>query len=420
VSPEAPLPLEEQAPPSVTFASGGVSWTRVRTPRLLSRIAKVLYALSAVSALAIAYSEMALFAIFGGIGMLAWPLFIVSYILSLTQTTAAGGLEVSRSELVVLSPDRRKRRVIPIAKVAGALVVHREVFGAYVPTVEIELTNGDLLTARLPDPRSADAVVTALGFGAGGKRVHASLAKPTRRLLNPLLGFVAYIVSMVALLGGSSHGGSFEQAYAAYPIVALLLYAGLKRLLRAPEVTVGEDGVLLKRRFGTRFLPRSEIFFASAAGSSFVIERRGGERVVLGGVALDLARRQAVARVIEERLTPSKTTADRFTHYDRGGRLLAEWRAHLASAMNQASYRHNAATVEEAAAVLHSVQATPEQRVGAALALRIAGEPKERIRVAADASADERVRAALEAVAEAEGEEGDPVVEKALQRLVPP
>ena len=417
---EAPLPLEEQAPPSVTFASGGVSWTRVRTPRLLSRIAKVVYALSAVSALAIAYGEMAWFAVFGGLGMFAWPLFIVSYILSLTQTTAAGGLEVTRSELVILSPDRRKRRAIPIAKVSGALVVHREVFGGYVPTVEFELTNGDLLTARLPDPRSADAVVTALGFGAGGKRVHASLSKPTRRLLNPPLGFVAYIVSMVGLLGGSPRGGSFEQAYAAYPVVALLLYAGLKRLLRAPEVTVGEDGVLLKRRFRTTFLPRSEIFFASAVGSSFVIERRGGERIVLSGVALDLARRQAVARVIEERLAPSMTTADRFTHYDRGGRVLAEWRAHLAGAMNQASYRHNAATVEEAAAVLHSVEATPEQRVGAALALRVAGQPKERIRVAVDATADERVRAALAAIAEADSELDDPVVEKALLRLQSP
>ena len=101
----------------------------------------------------------------------------------------------------------------------------------------------------------------------------------------------------------------------------------------------------------------------------------------------------AVARVIEERLGPAATTADRFTHYERGGRPLAEWRDHLAQAMNQASYRHNAATVDEAATVLRSAQATPEQRVGAALAMRVAGQPKERIRVAVDAAADDRVRA---------------------------
>jgi hypothetical protein len=414
----AAVNAEEPPPPSVTFASGGISWTRVSTPRLLSRIAKVLYGVSALSALAIAYRDVGWFAIFGLIGLFAWPLFIVSYIVSLTQTTFAGGLAVSRTELVVHGPGS-KRTFIPIAKVVGALVVHREVFSALVPTVEIELANGDLLTARCPDPRSADAIVTALGFGAGGKRVHASLATPTRRLLNPLVGFVSYMASMVALLAPLSlvQGGTgYELAYALYPPVALLLYAGAKRLLRAPEVTVGEDGILLKRRLRSTFVPRSDIAFVSAAGSVLVVERRDGARIAMSGIALDLARRQAVARIVEERSGPQATTADRFAHYESGGRVLAEWRAHLARAMNQESYRQHAATVDEATAVLHSAHATPEQRVGAALALRVAGQPKERIRVAVDAAADERVRAALDAVAEAD----DPVIEKALQRLKAP
>ena len=303
-------------------------------------------------------------------------------------------------------------------------MVHREVFGGFVPTVEVELTNGDLLTARFPDPRSAHSVVTALGFGAGGKRVHASLAKPTRRLFHPLLGLAAYIGGMTVMLGPISAraaGSGFDIAYGAYPLVALLFYAGLRRLVRAPEVTIGEDGMLLKRRFGRTFVPRGDIAFVTAAGSSLVVERRSGERIAVRGVALDLARCMAVARVVEERLGPSATTADCFTHYESGGRVLAEWRAHLAQAMNQASYRHNAATVDEATAVLHSAQATPEQRVGAALALRVAGLPKERIRIAVDAAADERVRAALEAVADArEGDADDPVVEKALKRLLSP
>jgi len=185
-----------------------VSWTRVRTPRLLSRVAKVLYSMSALSAIAIAYGSLGGFAAFGAVGIFAWPLFILSYILSLTQTTAAGGVEVSRTELVVVAGGRR--RAIPLSRVAGALVVHREMFGGFVPTVEVELTSGDLLTARLPDPRSAQAVVSALGFGPGGKRVHASLAKPTRRLLNPLLGFLAYVVSMSVMIGAS---GKFAEGF---------------------------------------------------------------------------------------------------------------------------------------------------------------------------------------------------------------
>ncbi len=411
---------EEQAPPSVTFASGGISWTRVSTPRLLSRIAKTLYALSALGALAIAFTSMTWFGLFALLGIFAWPLFIVSYIVSLTQTTFAGGLAVSRTELVVHGRGS-SRRFIPLSKVAGALVVHREVFGGFVATVEVELTNGDLLTARFPDPRSANAVVNALGFGAGGRRVHASLAKPTRRLFHPLLGFVAYFVAMAATLGpaSGSRDGNFAYAYSLYPLFALMVYAGLRRFARAPEVTIGEDGVLIKGRLNRTFVPRGDIAFVSAAGSSLIVERKSGGRVAVSAFALDLARRMAVARVVEERSGPAVTTADRFTHYESGGRLLSQWRAHLSQAMNQASYRHNAATVEEAVAVLHSAEATPEQRVGAALAMRVAGQPKERIRVAVDAAADDRVRQALEAVADArDGELDDPVIEKAIQRLL--
>ena len=412
---ESPLAPEEQAPPSVTFASGGISWTHVVTPRVIAWVAKALFATSALGALAMADSALAWLAVFGVLGLLAWPLFILSIILSLTQTTFAGGLAVSRTELVVHGRGS-SRTTIPLSRIAGALVVHREMFGGFVPTVEIELTNRDRLTARLPDPSSATAVVRALGFGAGGRRVHASLAKPTRRLLHPLLGFVAYVAAMVVTVGPMRE--SFASAYAFSPIVALLIYAGLKRLVRPPSVTIGEDGVMLERRFGRTFVPRAEIAYVSAQGSSLVVQRRSGARVHLSGVALDHARSQAVARIVEERSGPAVTTADRFTHYERGGRLLAEWRAHLSQAMNQASYRHTSATVDEAAAVLHSAEATPEQRVGAALALRIAGQPKERIRVAVDAAADERVREALEAVAAArDGEVDDPVVEKALQRL---
>lgn len=411
----------EAPPPSVVFASGGLLWTRVRTPRLLSRVAKGIYGGGAVLALGAALIAGDAF-IGGGItslvAVLAWPLLIISYILSLTQSSFHATLEVSKTELTLLTKGI-ERKAIPRSKIAGALVVDREVFGSFVPTVEIELTNGDVLTARLADPRSAHAVVTALGFGVGGKRVHASLAKPTRRLWHALFGVIAYVIATtmmaftVATDGGS--GRLFELMYAAYPLLALLLYAGMRRAFRAPEITVGDDGVLVKRNLLRRFVPRSEISLVSAAhGRGLVIERTDGERIVVAGSLIDDARRSAIGRVIEERAGPRAASADRLAHYDRAGRDVAAWREHLARAMQQGSYRENAATVDEAVAVLRSAQASAEQRIGAALALRVAGEPKERIRVAAEAAADERVREALDAVAEAED---DLVIEKAVSRL---
>lgn len=414
-------PHEAAGPPSVTFASGGFSWTRVRTPRVMSAIAKAFYALSALSAVAAVLTEIDVLRFAGALFTLfTWPLFLLSYVLSLTQTSFPGRLEIVGQALTIHTGATQQQ--IPRAKIKSALVVDRHVFGGFVPTVEIELENGNILVARLPDPNAARAVVRALGFGPGGGRVHVTLAKPTRRLLHPLLAIVAQVIAFgtvfLTVSGLSSeHGSGYEIGVGLYPLLALAIYAAAKSLTRAPELTIGDDGVLIRGRLNT-FVPRADIAFAStAAGMSLVIERRNGKRFVLGGTLLDDARRSAVVRVIEERAGPSAAGAERFSHYERAGRTLPAWREHLSRAMNETSYRANAATVDEAAAVLRSVEATPEQRVGAALALRVAGIPRERIRVAVEASADERMREALEAVAE---HDDDVPLEKALKRLSAP
>ena len=406
---------DDAAPPSVTFASG-LSWTRVRVPRLLSRIGKACFLGGALGALSWISPDLGFFGLSTLIGFLAWPLFIVSYILSLTQTSYGGGLTASSTELVVLSGTGRK--VIPVAKIAGALVVEREVAGGLVPTVEIEMTNGDILTARMPDPAGPRALVSALGFGPGGKRVRSTLARPTRRLLHPLLGLVCYLGSIMGLMLLAEvvrrGGDAFELAFLAYPVVTLFFYEALKRVGRSAVLTVGDDGVVV-RGLRPRFIPRRDISLTTdGSGGAVAIEEHSGKRTVVGGVMLDERRLAAVARLIEERAGLRAATADRFHHYERAGREVAAWRAHLARSMNDMSYRQNASTVDEAASVLRSAEATPEQRVGAALALRVAGQPPERIRVAAVGAADDRMREALEAVA---ADDDDVVIEKALKRL---
>jgi hypothetical protein len=409
-------PRNDEGPSSVTFASG-LSWTRVALPRLLSRIGKTLFVFGALGMLAMVFPSQPLFGLATLLGAVGWLFFLASYIVSLTQTSFGGGLIGSKDELVILKGTTR--RVIPIAKIAGALVVERMVGGVAVPTVEIELTNGDRLTARIPAQHAPELIVRTLGFGPGGRKVHAALAKPTRRLLHPLFAFAAYAacvtVVMLCATAFPNEGNAFELAFAAYPPVTLFLYALLQHFVRAPEVTVGDDGVAMRVHGRTRMIARRDIAFVGAPlAGVLAVEEHSGKRTAITSVLLDHARVAAVTRLIGQRAGPSAATADRFVHYDRAGRALAAWRDHLAHAMNDASYRHNAATVDEAASVLRSGQATPEQRIGAALALRVAGQPPERIRVAAASAVDERVRVALEAVADAED---DVVIEKALKRL---
>lgn len=408
---------EDAGPSSLTFASG-LSWMRVRTPRLLSRIGKGFFMFGGLGMLAMVFPSLEVLAAANLISAFGWLFFLVSYVLSLAHTSFAGAVSISKEELSILSGT--KRTTIPLAKIAGALVVNRPVAGGMVSTVEIELVNGDRLTARMPDPDGPGAVVRALGFGPGGRRVHATLSKPTRRLLHPLFGFASYVVGLSALmmigLAFKTGGHEFEAAFAAYPPVTLLLYALLQRYVRAAVVTVGDDGVAVRAHGKTRVIARRDItFVGSQTPGVLAIEERSGARTAVANVLLDHARVAAVARLVAERAGPSAGAgAERFAHYERAGRALAAWRDHLGRAMNDASYRHNAATIDDAAAVLGSGEASAEQRIGAALALRVAGQPPERIRVAAVGAVDDRVREALEAVADAES---DVVIEKALQRL---
>jgi hypothetical protein len=231
--------------------------------------------------------------------------------------------------------------------------------------------------------------------------VRVSLAKPTRRLLHPLMGLGAYAASwgtfaLVALAVASQwHGGGSESGFALFaliPALMLSVYALIASFLRAPEIIVGDDGVRIKRHWRTRAMSLD---------------------VPVRGVLLDEERRLAVSALARARASAPPALADRMQHYMRAGRAFDAWKEDLGRAMRDPSYRTNAATVDDAAAVLAAASATPETRLGAALALRIAGEPPERIRVAAAGVADDELRAALEAVADGDDERA----EKALRRL---
>lgn len=402
------------------FVEGGMSWRRARTPRFFSILAKACFVGSGLGAFASALGPWLVALPLMGLGVLTYPLFIVSYILSLTETVFHGGLSVSPRGVVV--HERGAQRVIARDAVAGAMIVEREAFGAFVPTVEVELADGDTLTVRLRDPSQARSLVAALGFGPGGRRVRARLAKPTRRLLHPLMGACFYVVAVAVtrlfLTTDVGPGSVGNLVAASYPLLALALYEVAKRVIASPEVTVGDDGVAVKTVTGRSYVPLRDVeAVGGSAVSPFVITRRGGKRVGVGGLLLDAARKTAIARAIEERIGPAAASPERHAHYARDDRPVAAWRDHLARAASEAGYRATAATADEAMAVLRSAHATADQRVGAALALRAAGAPPERIRVAAAAAADDRVRVALEAVAAAESAEDDAAIEKAVLRL---
>jgi hypothetical protein len=374
--------------------TGRVAWTRVRGPRVLSIVAKAAlvggWVLGAVL-------PGALGPLVAGFAMLLpLPLWALSYFLSLSQAFAPGSLEISPTYLTVHGPTGP--RLFARADVVGALVVDRAGAG---PSVEIELRNGDRLACLFADAEVARALVAELGFAPGGRRVRSRVAKPTGRLLHPVLASTSFTLAITVAVGLAiawKPDAQYESGGSTITALVFALTVGIYELLaravRPPEIVVGDDSVRVEGAFRARSVPL------------------GAPLGVPGDVLVDAERVTALQRLSADRAQVSAASPERRALFGRDGKPIAEWRAALAAALEGASYRGAALTADEARATLRSPEATAEQRVGAAIALRIAGEP-ERVRVAAAATADDRVRVALEAALE----EDEAAVDKALRRL---
>jgi hypothetical protein len=391
----------------MSLVTASVAWTRVNLPRRLSTAFKVLYVLSGfvatplplIAGLNVGSTLFAILSIISSVVSLG--LIVASYVLSLTEAWHTGPVEVTEQWLCV--PTKRKARGVLRSEIVGALYVGRPIAGGTLSTVEIELRNGDRLTVRL-DEAAAQGLVAELGFGHGRARVRSRLARPRRRLLHLAIALVLCVALWPLSMLFSMMLDGVAGALASWldGVTVLLLYTVVIKVTAAPEVEIGDDGVAVWRGRRLRFFRAAD-------------PRLGG---ALRGLDVDQTRVSAVLREASAR-TRSSYRADRAPQgnepnlFARAGRSVEDWRRQLVRVMDQSSYRTNGKMTDEAALVLRSPQSTPDQRVGAALALRGVGDPPERVRVAARATADTAVRIALEAVADGAD---DAVVERALVR----
>jgi len=243
-------------------------------------------------------------------------------------------------------------------------------------------TRSDAWTLEMDDEADAHALVAELGFAPGGKPVIYRLGNRFRRFLHLGIAAVAYIVA--AAIGTVFGGG-------AWPLLILVgLYMFGKRLLRAPVVTVGSDGVAIQTGFGRRVLPVS--------ASVDPVE-----------ILFDRSTKKALAEHL--RALREKPPAQAPIVLAREGRSIREWRDRLRQAMD-GGYRV-AAAHDALGDLVTAPGVSREERVGAALALRAAGDSNlPRIRVAAEQCVDPKTRAALDALAAEEIDEQ--AIEKAL------
>lgn len=267
------------------------------------------------------------------------------------------------------------------------------------PRLELVRKNGTAIVIEADDVAAADAFLAATGLDVAKRRCRVTFTDP-----------IARIVAALVLLGALGYAAMFGLAFfmAVLPkqialiswITALLLsVVGVVQITAPPELTIGVDGISIRRTFGTIFVPLDEVQEVRPAGLAVEIVRRGKPTIRLNAISgVQVARLEALqVRVLQAQAARNASGAPVWL-LDRGERSFTAWRDALGSVTQTAgSYRAQGLSPDDLAAILEGAKESVERRLGAAIAL--ASIDANRVRIAAAASANEHVRIALESVA---------------------
>lgn len=282
---------------------------------------------------------------------------------------------------ISVEPDRMlvvwgtKRRHIQRGKLAGAGV------DVGARSVVLDLTLGAQLELELARQADVRTLERWAGARVSDRTLRLPLEPPVGSFGGGALGVFAAFVAFALVRATMGSDSSIP------PLVlgaSLLLAIGSTLRMARSHVEVGVDGANVRLGLGRRFLPAANI--ASAVQIENEAEGSRRSRIVLrdGGV-IDLLlgnaehARRLVARIQEIVARVDRPGGDP-ARFRRQGRSLVAWKRHLSDVVHpEGSFRDNPVTIEAASRVLGSAQASPEARIGAALALRATG-----VRVAFD------------------------------------
>lgn len=174
------------------------------------------------------------------------------------------------------------------------------------------------------------------------------------------------------------------------------------RLFARRSVTVGADAVRIDGLVRRKLVPLAELSDVADEGDDVVLRRNDGkvERLPKGGFPL--------SRRIQEALVLHASGGDPLpAALERGERSTSEWVESLVSLVRaRVGYRGASVDAERLLRIAEDPAGRPAPRAAAAVALSASEAPdvRERLRVAAQASADLELKAILEQAAEGEAE----------------
>ena len=284
-------------------------------------------------------------------------------------------------------------------------------------SVVIVLDDGREIALALPGDDEPEEVLEHLGVAVAQR----SLSLPLRGTVGA--GTWAFIGMAIGLVAGVIVDGAFDVG----PLVPLALVAAcagtLGVWLGRPSVTIGVDGIRIKGALGARFVPFCEV--ESVGWSVPPGQGRGGGviRVVARNRTIELplygaphARVQSLRHRIEQAAERhAGGRARKVLSLGRAGRTVEAWRTEVKRvASADAGFRDAALGPADFERILADASAPADERIGAALALRVAAPEAapSAIRVAMQTSADEALRGGLAATLD----DDDPALDEATRQ----
>jgi hypothetical protein len=317
-----------------------------------------------------------------------------------------GALAVKRDDLVITRGDRKRR--ISLARVAeGSLSPRRR-------EIQLRLTSGDLVRARVDRVEDGQRLLEAAGLDASRRTLEMRLGETTfLDIVTVLLGVPAAWIGCIYVVEEMLRIREAPGWLATVAMIALVRAAvrAVRRVFGPARLVIGADGVVVRGRFRDRFVPHARIAAVEVAAQR--IELRLDDGSTVRAKARHLTQEEQVelsTRLEDARRAFRAGAADQaaLARLDRRGRAPAAWRDALRALLVDASgYREGSLSREDLLRVVESPAAPVERRIGAAVALSADGAPEDRarIRVAAEACANPRVRVALAQAASGEVEE---------------
>lgn len=356
-------------------------------------------------------------------GAIAGALAIAALALTVGNRAKPGRILVEGDHLIVQRSRRRER--IPLDHIALGLIFPRRKGDAkegdpFRYQVSMELRLGSVLTIEAENMAEATAMLEAARLDASQRRFSLRIGRATSKL------FVGLFVAPLVLLGGTAALGfglmsvlsallSARTIFLGALGVTALAIAVFWRAYMSTRLTIGSDGIVVRRGFRRRFIPYGRLADITQKGSDIALQYRDGKIEPIPGDIDDPARRSALVQRMRDAMSSGAATHTRVEALGRNGRPITAWRdALLGLLQSDAGYRRIGLSREDALGIVKDAGARTEHRIAAAVALSAAKDPelKERIRIAARACASERVRIALEQAGDGELEEA--VVEQAL------